>query len=175
LKKAFHIILIVKSPVGFYTIHRFSVFMYTCNNVCLLFFIFFYYNVYTHKHTYHGKRTYTRSRKNDLMRLKQQTVFYGTPKHAVAAYSSYTKNFVFVLKCFIVGSQSPRPILMELLLYPCARVLVYNINTHIHIYYVLCLFLFSTIKQIHKLSPWNPIRAVARSHFFMTLLRAKWE
>jgi len=63
----------------------------------------------------------TRSYENDLMRLKRQTVFYGTPKHAVAAYTGYTKNFVFVYKCFIAGLQSPRPILMELLLYPCAR------------------------------------------------------
>lgn len=28
-------------------------------------------------------------------------------------YPGYTENFVFILKCFIVGSQSPRPILME--------------------------------------------------------------
>jgi len=83
--KAFHI-LIVKSPVGFYTINRFSVHMrYTYN----MFIFFFYYNVHT-------QYISTRSCKNDLMFLKRQTVFYGTPKHAAAAYTGYTKNFVFV-------------------------------------------------------------------------------
>lgn len=102
MKKAFHIILIVKSPVGFYTIHRFRVCLCTPVILCLfvIFFSYFYYNVHTHTHTYHEKRTYTRSRKNDLMRLKRQTVFYGTPKHAVAAVHKLHEKLCVCFKMF---------------------------------------------------------------------------